>query len=730
MSESRAVAYPRQRRIRHIKSLAGRNIAATQEDESFLSTDNGEVDIVSTFVVASRSSSAVTSRASSPSAHWDNTPSRSKSTALHRRTGSVEPPPHLLPATTMRRSESSSSISSTTVEDSSMTKSAYKKKQRRPESMISTTACPVINNSNNTYGKGLLDCYYTLHLSADEMPFYRSEIIPNTIDPTFRVLDTSQWSSWYDGVQTEVVVRLWARHSFPESATQTGEKHHDATNKVADDQDFELVIEWHVDLNALSWIGKVLQDIPGAFPENTLLFELDDGFYTAPNIVSKLLAQSKRSSLAEPYSDMDQASVNTENSINKIKRSYTYDHLLKINTLKACVFDTQQSAKEVQQNMNDLLINEADRFRLVRERNSRQYKLEGIEGQIVKKNTEIRRDRRRIAELRETLERRKSKLNEATERLRLGQQDLQDSEEVLERSVQTHQRLFHKLNRRKKELIADLFSIYPIEQSLHDVHQFCIRGVYLPNSVYTGCNDESIATALGFTAHLVSMLAFYLSIPLRYPITPMSSRATIKDPVSSINGPTTFPLYAKGVDRYRFEFGVFLLNKNIEQLMNAYGLIVMDLRHTLPNIHYFIQAILTTSESSGPTSVSVLSISNFANQQHPTSRPSSCTPPATDMDDERKSSESLTNGSPPPKSSFENDQLPKHLTLQPIISPATPSPSTSTASVTYSKFSSSPKHHHHLGSPVALVSASQAMAAPPTLDTVTTTSKWNSNDKK
>lgn len=55
-------------------------------------------------------------------------------------------------------------------------------------------------------------------------------------------------------------------------------------------------------------------------------------------------------------------------------------------------------------------------------------------------------------------------MDEATERLRLGQQDLQDSEEVLERSVQTHQRLFHKLNRRKKELIADLFSIYPIEQ--------------------------------------------------------------------------------------------------------------------------------------------------------------------------------------------------------------------------------------------------------------------------
>ncbi|CEI90460.1 Putative UV radiation resistance protein [Rhizopus microsporus] len=69
----------------------------------------------------------------------------------------------------------------------------------------------------------------------------------------------------------------------------------------------------------------------------------------------------------------------------------------------------------------------------------------------------------------------------------------------------------------------------------------------------------------------------------------------------------------KGVDQYRYEFGVFLLNKNIEQLMNAYGLIVMDLRHTLPNIHYFIQAILTTSVNCSPSPMSVLSISSFAN---------------------------------------------------------------------------------------------------------------------
>jgi hypothetical protein len=38
----------------------------------------------------------------------------------------------------------------------------------------------------------------------------------------------------------------------------------------------------------------------------------------------------------------------------------------------------------------------------------------------------------------------------------------------------------------------------------------------------------------------------------------------------------------------------------------------MDLRHTLPNIHYLIQAVLTTSVSTTPSSMSVLSISSYA----------------------------------------------------------------------------------------------------------------------
>ena len=103
-------------------------------------------------------------------------------------------------------------------------------------------------------------------------------------------------------------------------------------------------------------------------------------------------------------------------------------------------------------------------------------------------------------------------------------------------------------------------------------------------------------------AQLVNMLAAYLGIPLHYPITPSGSRSLITDWISMMRGPRAcvqqvflvdnadfgfddrFPLYATGVERYRFEYAVFLLNKDIEQIMQAQNVVLLDLRQTLPNL--------------------------------------------------------------------------------------------------------------------------------------------------
>jgi hypothetical protein len=59
---------------------------------------------------------------------------------------------------------------------------------------------------------------------------------------------------------------------------------------------------------------------------------------------------------------------------------------------------------------------------------------------------------------------------------------------------------------------------------------------------------------------------FVRKVPLRYPMLPMCSRSSIKDVISNIG---RYPLYSKGVDRTRFEYGVFLLNKNLEQVSDC-----------------------------------------------------------------------------------------------------------------------------------------------------------------
>ncbi|CEP13861.1 hypothetical protein [Parasitella parasitica] len=625
MADTKVSLEPRQKRIRHIKSIAARNIAWKTIQ------DNDQDDTL-----------------------W-------------------------LPTTSsMKRSESTTSLSTATaVEDSSLMKRAYQKNE-------------------HVYSIGLLDAYFTLSTSNVCQPaFYKSEMIPNTINPTFRSLPCPfDWMNWYDAASSTLIIRLWTRHSLPESAGQHTEPVLGYTDDDDDDPEdgFQLLVEWQVDLNALAWIGKSMQH---TFPENTLLIELDDGFYSAPDIKTFATGLSKRSSLLETdCSQADTASVHTVSSIHKNKRSYTYNNIMKLNTLIDCIFDTQTSSNEIRQHVQDILDQEERGFRKSRELNQHKSNLIEKEYKVMQQKKLLALKRDRIKQKKKEIDARRMDLSASFQRHDVGLNDLQENEFVLEKNIKMRQSMFHTLNRRRKELIADLFSIYPIEQSYDDSQQFRIRGIYLPNSVYDGQNDDMIATALGFTAHLVSMLAYYLEIPLRYPTTPMSSRSTITDLVSLISGSREFPLYAKGVDRYRFEFGVFLLNKNIEQLMNAYGLIVIDLRHTLPNIHYFIQAILTTSVTSKPTSMSVLSISSYANGGHA-------------ANDE--------NGA------IRQDH--NHLTLQPNALPQPPSPSISTQSI--NTFTHSPKSSISYPS-AKFLNTPQAMAAPALLDAITTSSSSHS----
>lgn len=128
---------------------------------------------------------------------------------------------------------------------------------------------------------------------------------------------------------------------------------------------------------------------------------------------------------------------------------------------------------------------------------------------------------------------------------------------------------------RRTQLITFLSHIFPIEPAPSSPESsllFTIVGLPLPNSSYSpSMSDEVLSSALGYAAQVVFTLAGYLGVPLHYPIKSMGSRSAVLDPISMMRGPRAFPLYARGVDRYRFDYGVFLLNKNIEQVRFASG---------------------------------------------------------------------------------------------------------------------------------------------------------------
>eukprot|EP01104_Vermistella_antarctica_P018357 TRINITY_DN6764_c0_g1_i1.p1 TRINITY_DN6764_c0_g1~~TRINITY_DN6764_c0_g1_i1.p1 ORF type:complete len:1266 (+),score=221.68 TRINITY_DN6764_c0_g1_i1:174-3971(+) len=129
-----------------------------------------------------------------------------------------------------------------------------------------------------------------------------------------------------------------------------------------------------------------------------------------------------------------------------------------------------------------------------------------------------------------------------------------------------------------------------------DPFSLSIRGVRLPNSDFTGCDEESIAKALGYVAHFALVLSSWLQVPLRYPMIAMGSRSFIRDEISQATHPI-FPLYSRGVERPRFEYAVYILNKNLQQLVNSQGLDVHRLRTTLPNLFALVRHLLAETPS-------------------------------------------------------------------------------------------------------------------------------------
>lgn len=118
----------------------------------------------------------------------------------------------------------------------------------------------------------------------------------------------------------------------------------------------------------------------------------------------------------------------------------------------------------MRQNIQKILDQEERGFRLTREINQHKSKLVEKEAQVIQQKKLLQKKLEKLKQKCQLIENRKMDLTESLYRCVTGTEDLQENEAVLEKNIKMRQTMFHTLNRRKKELIADLFSIYPIEQ--------------------------------------------------------------------------------------------------------------------------------------------------------------------------------------------------------------------------------------------------------------------------
>ena len=78
-------------------------------------------------------------------------------------------------------------------------------------------------------------------------------------------------------------------------------------------------------------------------------------------------------------------------------------------------------------------------------------------------------------------------------------------------------------------------------------------------------------------------IAYYLGINLRYQAIQRSSRSCITDSVTR-GEEKTYPLFLKGQDKGYVEYAIYLLNKNVEQILSHMGIPILNLRATLENL--------------------------------------------------------------------------------------------------------------------------------------------------
>ncbi|KAK0732006.1 putative UV radiation resistance protein [Lasiosphaeris hirsuta] len=408
-------------------------------------------------------------------------------------------------------------------------------------------ASPVIRQKKieNVFDSRLADAFFSLHVEGgdDDDPIYTSEIAERATNFNFRVFELSELDSSISQ-SPQVTIKVWTKRQGA----------------------WTLLLADEVDLRALNWLGS-LQDVN--FPPNSLVFHMVDGMYSL-DLSGKFSAPKQTAPL--PTS--------------------SYNALMRLATLDNSIQDAIATRNALTQQITDLLAHQPRN-----ELPEAEDKLELADKYVSSQRRIVAGAKRKNEELRASIAARKAAIEEGHALQGKAAKDVANAAEKLSQSkdlvMQTKEQI-HGQRRRICEDLSNIFNIIPVP--LGPPLSFQICGIPIPNTVYDStlksAGEDSLSAALGHVARLTDSLQYYLGVPLPYPIKAFGSRSSIRDEISQLSDPQReFPLYVPrggSSAQFRFDYGWFLLNKDIEALCNSQGLKVVDIRHTLPNLKYLL----------------------------------------------------------------------------------------------------------------------------------------------
>ncbi|KAK6322388.1 hypothetical protein J4Q44_G00071800 [Coregonus suidteri] len=424
--------------------------------------------------------------------------------------------------------------------------------QRRLRHLRSIAARNIVNKN----GSPLLDTYFTLHLCLEDWisrDFYKSEVIRDSLNPTWRSLDFGMLPDLLDTSVSCFVVRIWGGW----------------------EEQFTLLIEWKVNLDGLRYTG---QQIRSRNP-NEIIFGLNDGYYAA-DFDHKDHSERKTNSLLQ----VDQSSV---------RNSYSVFSLLRLHTAQRAIKQTQVTVQKIGKEIEEKLRTTAACTERKKARECMQLRLGILRGELERQRKVLGRETDLRQKERAQLQKKEEAFSTKHQSLGMERESLTEQQKECTAKRELFLKSNAQLTFRCRQLLSELSYIYPIDVVTTPANQsdYVICGVKLPNSEdFQAKDDGSVAVALGYTAHLVLMISCFLQIPLRYPVIHKGSRSSIKDTITDklSEKEREFPLYPRG-ERFQFEYGVYLINKNIAQLRYQHGLSTPDLRQTLPNLKNFLE---------------------------------------------------------------------------------------------------------------------------------------------